>query len=76
MIRINCHYQCYSAFSGTTTYEDRKKMRPQEDLGPAQNFAQVFGRRGFLHFLFPFLPFPGPRVEPAYRIALKGAHLS
>jgi hypothetical protein len=71
------HVLSFSAFAGTTTYEDRKKLRLQEDLGLWQNFQLVFGRQGaFLHFLFPFLPFPGPRVEPGYRISLQGAHLS
>jgi hypothetical protein len=71
------HVLSFSAFAGTTTYEDRKKLRLQEDLGLWQNFQLVFGRQGaFLHFLFPFLPFPGPRVEPGYRISLQSTHLS
>jgi hypothetical protein len=36
-------------------------------LTSSQRFHQVFGTMGVLHFLSPFLPFEGPKIEEGYR---------
>jgi len=52
---------------GTTPYETRKKLTDKANLNYGEKFRNVFGTMGILHFLFPFLPFEEPYLEPGYR---------
>ena len=57
-----------SVFSGLTPREAKKIIRDDySPLSSSQRFRMVFGDCGYLHFLFPFLPFYVPEVDEGYR---------
>lgn len=58
-----------SVLGGNTPYEIRKNIRFEEldTMTIAEKFQQVFGSCGLLYFIFPFVPFDSPEVEPGYR---------
>ena len=56
-----------SVARGLTNYEARKRL-DHDPSSLREKFENVFGKFGFLHFLFPFLPFrDDPQCEPGYR---------
>ena len=56
-----------SILRGSTQYEARKNISQRERMNFGEKFSRVFGTLGILHFLFPFLPFEEPFMEPGYR---------
>ena len=56
-----------SILRGTTPHEARKSFIEREKKNYSENFKNVFGTMGLLHFLFPLLPFEEPYIEPGYR---------
>ena len=63
-----------SVLTGKTPHEEKKKAKmlvrweePEEDTSAYDNFLEVFGQCGFLHFLVPLVPFDAPKPPVGYR---------